>query len=328
MYASTLTQQGQEYIAKCIANASPLSFVKVKIGDGTLLSTEDPSLFTDIKSLKKEVPVSSVVASGNSALFTAQVDNTGVTTGYRATEIGIYVNDEGTEKLFWYVNQDIEASFLPPADRGYTAFEKAINIIVDSLDTVILNWDGSQLWASKQELIETMVKTIERITGCSYGGYIQDTVTVASGYVYLDKTMTAENIFYCYASGTNNYLNNADYLVDFTNKYLYERLATADSIRAIPCTLLNSTVVNNATLERYGKVGILRMQLANIGSTVISTVTDVIQFPSGTKTRGFLERDTNVNIYLPSALDAKVQILTYNGQNQQLNRTIAFFFDD
>ena len=40
-----LTNKGREYMAKCLAENKPITFVKVKIGNGSLEDNENPEDF-------------------------------------------------------------------------------------------------------------------------------------------------------------------------------------------------------------------------------------------------------------------------------------------
>lgn len=281
MLASTLTKLGQDYIAKCLANNSPLEFTTVKIGDGTLLNTEDPSLFTDIKSPRQEVSVNDIVANGNTATFTVRMDNTGVTEGYRATEIGIYVIDAGVEKLFWYTNQDIEASYLPPFDRGYTSFDKAISIITDSLDSVVLNWDGSQLWVSKQELITMQEEVITTISGGAYGlddiKNVQDVGQKIEGRTYIDLEATDPmyKMVLCVNDTTVEYANG-----DFTylsNKYNKQEIDKLNEIKTF-------TTSGNLNFPNGEIISYVFDAIRRGGSVTYYVVTTVLAAGSGVST--------------------------------------------
>lgn len=153
-----LTRKGAEYLAKCQAKSLPITFAKVKIGNGILLEDEDPTELLDIKSIKKEVEIANKVQSGETLELTVQIDNQGVEVGYYPREIGIYVVDGEQEILYWYINDGNECSWLPPALKAPVKYKMKINLIATSLDVVVINWSGSGLWVDV-EYLEKELKT-------------------------------------------------------------------------------------------------------------------------------------------------------------------------
>ena len=152
------TNAGSIYQAKCKANELPIKFVKVKVGNGLLEETEDPAKFIDIKSLKKEVGISEKTQIQDAVRLTIQMDNDGVNEGYFPREFGIYVEDEGVEVLYWYVNDGNEASYLPSQNTAPVKLKNHFNIIATSLESLIVNWDGKEFWVDKEYLEKELEK--------------------------------------------------------------------------------------------------------------------------------------------------------------------------
>lgn len=150
------TNAGSMYQAKCKANELPIKFVKVKIGNGLLEETEDPAKFIDVKSLKKEVGISEKTQIQDAVRLTIQMDNDGVTEGYFPREFGIYVEDEGVEVLYWYVNDGNEASYLPSQSTAPVKLKNHFNIIATSLESLVVNWSGKEFWIDKEYLEKEM----------------------------------------------------------------------------------------------------------------------------------------------------------------------------
>lgn len=162
------TNAGSIYQAKCKANELPIKFVKVKVGNGLLEETEDPAKFIDIKSLKKEVGISEKTQIQDAVRLTIQMDNDGVNEGYFPREFGIYVEDEGVEVLYWYVNDGNEASYLPSQNTAPVKLKNHFNIIATSLESLIVNWDGKEFWVDKEYLGKELAKkenAIDKKTG-------------------------------------------------------------------------------------------------------------------------------------------------------------------
>ncbi|MFR4903916.1 MAG: hypothetical protein ACLUBL_06175, partial [Fusobacterium sp.] len=232
-----LTNKGKEYMAKCLAENKPVSFAKVKIGNGTINPGENPETFIDIKSIKKEVSILDKTQIGDTAKLTVQLDNTGVLEGYFPREIGIYVQDGGQELLYWYINDGSESSWLPPASKSPVKFKYHINLMVTNLETVIVNWSGKELWVDREYLgkeldkklnngnlpsiitnAETIFKALQANTGIKFDEnllYLNDSGTKKKGYCYIDKL--TDGIFECIQETTTT-VNNATYFKNFSNK--------------------------------------------------------------------------------------------------------------
>ena len=239
-----LTNKGKEYMAKCLAENKPVSFAKVKIGNGTINPGENPETFIDIKSIKKEVSIVDKTQIGDTAKLTVQLDNTGVLEGYFPREIGIYVQDGGQELLYWYINDGSESSWLPPASKSPVKFKYHINLMVTNLETVIVNWSGKELWVDREYLgkeldkkltngnlpsiitnAETIFKALQANTGIKFDEnllYLNDSGTKKKGYCYIDKL--TDGIFECIQETTTT-VNNATYFKNFSNKENSDRLS-------------------------------------------------------------------------------------------------------
>ena len=149
-----LTNIGKEYFAKCLTENKPITFSKVKIGDGLLGLEENAELLTDIKSIKKEVEILDKTQDGEMTTLTILLDNSDVEVGYYPREIGIYVTDDGVEKLYWYINDGVESQWLCPATKYPIKFRQIINLMTTNLESVIVNWTGKDLYVDK-EFVET-----------------------------------------------------------------------------------------------------------------------------------------------------------------------------
>lgn len=230
------TNAGSIYQAKCKANELPIKFVKVKVGNGLLEETEDPAKFIDIKSLKKEVGISEKTQIQDAVRLTIQMDNDGVNEGYFPREFGIYVEDEGVEVLYWYVNDGNEASYLPSQNTAPVKLKNHFNIIATSLESLIVNWDGKEFWVDKEYLGKKLAKkedkieikesafnrpfgTLEnevlegiqlaRTLGLEYGGELNNSNTKKLNTVYYDTQN--KSFFKCFRENTLNYADSNYY---------------------------------------------------------------------------------------------------------------------
>ena len=231
-----LTSVGSIYQAKCAANNIPVKFVKVKVGNGLLEETENPLNFTDIKSLKKEVGISEITQVNEAVRLTVPLDNDGVTEGYYPREFGIYVEDDGVEVLYWYINDGQEASYLPPQSSAPVKIKNHFNIIATSLESLIVNWDGKEFWVDKEYLGKELAKkedkieikesafnrpfgTLEnevlegiqlaRTLGLEYGGELNNSNIKTIDTVYYDTQN--KSFFKCFQENSLNYADSNYY---------------------------------------------------------------------------------------------------------------------
>lgn len=175
-----LTNLGEQYMAKCLANQAPVKFTKVKVGNGILGEHENPAAFTDIKSIKKEVQMADKKQVDDAFQFLVVIDNDGVNEGFYPRELGIYVDDNGVEKLYWYINDGNECQWLPPASKGPTKHKFWETIMVTTLESVIINWSGKELWVD-QEWLNDNTTTVEEIRNIfSQKQFVYDTLELAT----------------------------------------------------------------------------------------------------------------------------------------------------
>lgn len=175
-----LTNLGEQYMAKCFANQTPVKFTKVKVGNGILEEHENPAAFTDIKSIKKEVQMADKKQVDDAFQFLVVIDNDGVNEGFYPRELGIYVDDNGVEKLYWYINDGNECQWLPPASKGPTKHRFWETIMVTTLESVIVNWSGKELWIDQQWMNDNTT-TVEEIRNIfSQKQFIYDTLELAT----------------------------------------------------------------------------------------------------------------------------------------------------
>ena len=252
------TNVGSMYQAKCKANELPIKFVKVKVGNGLLEETEDPAKFIDVKSLKKEVVISEKTQIEDAVRLTIQMDNDGVTEGYFPREFGIYVEDEGVEVLYWYVNDGNEASYLPSQSTAPVKLKNHFNIIATTLESLVVNWSGKEFWVDKEYLEKKMEVngnlTTDKINGLA-GGYngTFPLISAIKDNIYL---LPATNKFYvCIEnySGSSLTVPNANFeeLSVFQNRNKLENLFTSIKIRATENEVKNHISIKIPYPEGY-----------------------------------------------------------------------------
>ena len=173
-----LTKKGADYLATKLANELAVEFLKVEIGDGAVLSGQNPKNQTSLISYKKQAKILKKEQENNAINITIQITNDDITQGFYLKEIGIYVNDSSDEGcLYWYCNED-NAQYIPAKSDSVIAFEIDIRMEVANSDATIINWSGKNTWINKEYLEENYTKN---------GGYngtareIEDRVVAAVG---------------------------------------------------------------------------------------------------------------------------------------------------
>ncbi|WP_336165861.1 phage tail protein [Fusobacterium polymorphum] len=149
-----LTKKGADYLATRLANELAVEFLKVEIGDGAVVSGQNPKNQTSLISYKKDVRILKKEQENNAINLTIQITNDDITQGFYLKEIGIYVNDSSSNGcLYWYCNED-NAQYIPAKTDSVLAFEIDIRMEVTNSDATIINWSGKNTWINKEYLEE------------------------------------------------------------------------------------------------------------------------------------------------------------------------------
>ena len=149
-----LTKKGADYLATRLANELAVEFLKVEIGDGAIISGQNPKNQTSLISYKKDVRILKKEQENNAINLTIQITNDDITQGFYLKEIGIYVNDSTLNGcLYWYCNED-NAQYIPAKTDSVIAFEIDIRMEVTNSDATIINWSGKNTWINKEYLEE------------------------------------------------------------------------------------------------------------------------------------------------------------------------------
>ena len=149
-----LTKKGADYLATRLANELAVEFLKVEIGDGAIISGQNPKNQASLISYKKDVRILKKEQENNAINLTIQITNDDITQGFYLKEIGIYVNDSSSNGcLYWYCNED-NAQYIPAKTDSVIAFEIDIRMEVTNSDATIINWSGKNTWINKEYLEE------------------------------------------------------------------------------------------------------------------------------------------------------------------------------
>lgn len=143
-----LTNQGLEYLTRCQVESKPVVFSKVKIGNGSIPMGSTGETTTDLYSFKKEIEILNKEQVENSIKMEILINNFDVLEEFYVKEIGVYVMDNGIEKLYWYINKD-RPSPLP--DKNTPAKHRYIlHLETSQMESIILNYTGLDLMADKE----------------------------------------------------------------------------------------------------------------------------------------------------------------------------------
>lgn len=306
-----LTNLGVEYLARMIAENKPVTFTKIKVGNGSIPASQTGASTTNLYSLKKEVEILSKNQIENSIKLQVLLNNLDLEVGFYVKELGIYVQDGEQEKLYWYINKD-NPSYLPdkntPSTHRYNLF-----LEVSNLETNIINFTGEGLLADKKfvedsineafsnfeeeyhETINTLLpkgtvpaslNSAEKIVAALQGNgglkfdenllYLNDEGTKKVGYYYLDRL--ADGIFECLEQ-TEETVNNSAKFRDISNKASADRLDNLFEIIWDKNVYLGSsiydtdnTIIGDITIPNRAKFLIFDMITPGNDSSLISTI--------------------------------------------------------
>ena len=149
-----ITKKGREYLAKIQAENKPINFSKIKIGDGRLDNYDNPAELEHLINQKVEKGILTLNQEHDTVILTTNIDNVSIRTGYYPREIGVFVNDNGQEIMYYYMNDGDETSWIPPETDGPFKIELKLNLIASNAQSIIVQGSGKELYITK-EFLET-----------------------------------------------------------------------------------------------------------------------------------------------------------------------------
>ena len=149
-----ITKKGREYLAKIQAENKPINFIKIKIGDGRLDNYDNPAELEHLINQKVEKGILTLNQEHDTVILTTNIDNVNLRTGYYPREIGVFVNDNGQEIMYYYMNDGDETSWIPPETDGPFKIELKLNLIASNAQSIIVQGSGGELYITK-EFLET-----------------------------------------------------------------------------------------------------------------------------------------------------------------------------
>ena len=173
-----ITKKGREYLAKIQAENKPINFAKIKIGDGRLDNYDNPAELEHLINQKVEKGILTLNQEHDTVILTTNIDNVSLRTGYYPREIGVFVNDNGQEIMYYYMNDGDETSWIPPETDGPFKIELKLNLIASNAQSIIVEGSGKELYITK-EFLETNYTQKGGYTGTAQE--IEDRVVSALG---------------------------------------------------------------------------------------------------------------------------------------------------
>lgn len=173
-----ITKKGREYLAKIQAENKPINFSKIKIGDGRLDNYDNPAELEHLINQKVDKGILTLNQEHDTVILTTNIDNVSLRTGYYPREIGVFVNDNGQEIMYYYMNDGDETSWIPPETDGPFKIELKLKLIASNAQSIIVEGSGKELYITKEFLEANYTKN---------GGYkgtakeIDDRVVAAVG---------------------------------------------------------------------------------------------------------------------------------------------------
>ena len=147
-----ITKKGREYLAKIQAENKSINFVKIKIGDGRLDNYDNPAELEHLINQKVEKGILTLNQEHDTVILTTNIDNVSLRTGYYPREIGVFVNDNGQEIMYYYMNDGDETSWIPPETDGPFKIELKLNLIASNAQSIVVEGVGKDLYITKEFL--------------------------------------------------------------------------------------------------------------------------------------------------------------------------------
>lgn len=253
-----LTNAGAAYKAAREANNLPVEFLKAKVGNGIVPSGTDPAELTDIISGKMEVEITDIHQVERALKMTVQVSNESLATGFYLTEIAIYVNDNGTPVLYWYIGKD-NGTYVPDSTKPMK-YKNILNIEVSSTPVTTVNYTGKDLWID-EETLNAKFGTGEReilegirlaqILGLEFAGELNNSNTKKANKVYYDTQN--KSYFKCLNDNVLNYADS-NYYEGISNNDLLLKLQNLNTFLQVNSYNGNSSAADFFSLS-FTRVG-------------------------------------------------------------------------
>ncbi|UTV61035.1 tail-collar fiber protein [Fusobacterium phage JD-Fnp2] len=254
-----ITKKGREYLAKIQAENKPINFSKIKIGDGRLDNYDNPAELEHLINQKVDKGILTLNQEHDTVILTTNIDNVSLGTGYYPREIGVFVNDNGQEIMYYYMNDGDETSWIPPESDGPFKIELKLNLIASNAQSIIVEGSGKELYITK-EFLEANYTQKGGYTGTAQE--IDDRVVAAVGKHDGDFPIA------------NAVVGNV-YYSELTKKYYKCKVGG-------PAPMPNGNFIDMSILENLNKLENLfttkeektKLSLAQINNVNLNTITE------------------------------------------------------
>jgi len=147
-----LTNMGSNLLGKT-QTGTVLKFTKAQVGSGSVPDGTAMTSVTGLYGREKEIQISSVTTSAKQAQINLQFTNTGVTTAFKWTEIGIFAMDptEG-EILYAYGNAGDAGDPITAESQGPMEFLFTMIVKIDNSTAVTVDINNSLIYATKDDV--------------------------------------------------------------------------------------------------------------------------------------------------------------------------------
>lgn len=299
-----ITKKGREYLAKIQAENKPINFSKIKIGDGRLDNYDNPAELEHLINQKVDKSILTLNQENDTVILTTNIDNVSLRTGYYPREIGVFVNDNGQEIMYYYMNDGDETSWIPPETDGPFKIELKLNLIASNAQSIIVEGSGKELYITK-EFLEANYTQKGGYTGTAQS--IEDRVVAAVGQLngmFPLSEAIAGNIYY-HQGNKKFYMCKSNYsgtTISVPNMN-FEDLSIWDNRKRLENLISSKTEGNNSILK--------------IGNVVIEN----ISIPGGTGIRTSILKTSFKNII-------SISLTPYITYGQQENSSQSIHDDD
>ena len=289
-----ITKKGREYLAKIQAENKPINFSKIKIGDGRLDNYDNPAELEHLINQKVEKGILTLNQEHDTVILTTNIDNVSLRTGYYPREIGVFVNDNGQEIMYYYMNDGDETSWIPPETDGPFKIELKLNLIASNAQSIIVEGAGKELYITK-EFLETNYTQKGGYTGTAQE--IDDRVVSALGKEdgKFPLTEAVKGNVYYFPGNKKFYIckeaqnrrvsvpdGNFEELSIWENRKRLENLIKYDFIDKTAGTRYSTLV-----FSKIGNIGHVFLDVPSSVSTSLNDGTLLFTFPIGYKPKIF-----------------------------------------
>jgi len=285
-----ITKKGREYLAKIQAENKPINFAKIKIGDGRLDNYDNPAELEHLINQKVEKGILTLNQEHDTVILTTNIDNVSLRTGYYPREIGVFVNDNGQEIMYYYMNDGDETSWIPPETDGPFKIELKLNLIASNAQSIVVEGVGKDLFITK-EFLETNYTQKGGYTGTAQE--IDDRVVSALGKEdgKFPLTEAVKGNVYYFPGNKKFYIckeaqnrrvsvpdGNFEELSIWENRKRLENLSKYESV--------NKTAETRYSALVFSKIGKTAHVFLDVPSSVVTSLNEgtlLFTFPNGYK---------------------------------------------